>query len=105
MCSWIVLVWRLLMNCVRIGSWLLYGSKHVCNCLEGRALPLSIPFMDARIARIMTIVVSLLLTSGILPNWHDMSSSCRIRATFIPSVLVFSYLPYMVRLRAGRFIV
>ena len=106
-CSWIVLVWRLLMSCACTGPWLWRGSTHVCKCLEGTPLPHSIPFMDARIARLMTIVVSLLLTSGILPNWHDMSSSCQIRAIFIPAVLVFSYLPYMVRppSSAGQFTV
>ena len=53
-------------------------------CFRHRLLPLDIQFLDARIGRLMVIVISLLLTSGALGNWNPMSDSCRAQLVVLP---------------------
>ena len=104
--------WMLYGGLLDIAAPWVYGVVHVkewnkgpSEWLEGNAqwLHVSIEFMDARIGRIMTIVVALILSSGVLPNWTDLSGACRARAMIMPAVLIFSYLPYMVRHSSAMF--
>ena len=75
----------MLLDTAALCIWV-YGVVYVKACNKGPSewseggahwLAVSIEFVDARVGRIMTIVVVLMLTSGVMPKWSQVSHSCR----------------------------
>eukprot|EP00656_Telonema_subtile_P016837 TRINITY_DN18921_c0_g1_i1.p1 TRINITY_DN18921_c0_g1~~TRINITY_DN18921_c0_g1_i1.p1 ORF type:complete len:390 (-),score=49.00 TRINITY_DN18921_c0_g1_i1:39-1208(-) len=88
-CPWLWLSLQRLSKKCCPSHWI----RHVL--CSGVPLSQDIAFLDARIARIFTIVISLLLSSSITSDWASLGSTCRAEVLIFPSMLVFSYLPFV----------
>eukprot|EP00656_Telonema_subtile_P039497 TRINITY_DN4459_c0_g2_i5.p1 TRINITY_DN4459_c0_g2~~TRINITY_DN4459_c0_g2_i5.p1 ORF type:complete len:420 (-),score=94.51 TRINITY_DN4459_c0_g2_i5:111-1370(-) len=88
-CPWLWIVLR--------GAAQRFCPAHWINraLLDGVPLPQDVAFLDARLARLFTIVISLLLSSSITADWSSLGQSCRAEVLIFPSLLVFSYLPFV----------